>query len=307
MSNIHVIIVTYNGIQWINKCLCSVLDSNISLKVILIDNSSTDGTLKFVQNNFPSVIAIDAQANLGFGKANNLGIRMAILDQTKGVFLLNQDAYVEPNTIKRLFSFGEYSQSAGILSPIHFNGDGTHTDIGFENMFQRAIPLNLNDSEVGTIKCWEVPFVNAAAWYIPVNALLHVGGFDPIFTHYGEDNDFVNRIKYFKYKVVVIDDVKIYHDRLQVNSKAAKINFKKFYHGTYVNYLCLAKKPGDSATVSLLKIIIYCLVNFSKELSSFKFKYAIMHLTHLKNLLKIFKTLQREKSITRQSGAFLNL
>ena len=75
---VYTIIVTYNGDKWIEKCLRSLRDSTLSLSVLVIDNASTDKTVNIVKEQFPEFQLIETGANLGFGKANNIGLEMAL-------------------------------------------------------------------------------------------------------------------------------------------------------------------------------------------------------------------------------------
>ena len=86
-----VIIITYNGMQWINECLQSILDSSISATIIVVDNCSSDSTADHIKTNFSTVILLEQKENLGFGKANNIGIKEAT---GKYVCLINSDVVV---------------------------------------------------------------------------------------------------------------------------------------------------------------------------------------------------------------------
>lgn len=101
MENLFVIIVTYNGEKWIDKCLSSVYKSTIPLTTIVIDNKSSDNTVQYIKTNFPMVILFEYQNNLGFGKANNIGIEYALKNNADYIYLLNQDAWVDPNTFRK--------------------------------------------------------------------------------------------------------------------------------------------------------------------------------------------------------------
>ena len=74
MSSTFIIIVTYNGERWIRQCINSCLGYN----VIVIDNNSSDQTIKIIENEYPKVVLLKQENNLGFGKANNLGISYAL-------------------------------------------------------------------------------------------------------------------------------------------------------------------------------------------------------------------------------------
>lgn len=210
------IIVTYNGSAWINKCINSVLESEIPVRVIVVDNNSSDNTVQIVQSNFPEVIIFQNTDNLGFGKANNIGMKFALNANAEYVFLLNQDAWVEKKAIRKLLEislkFPEY-----ILSPVHLNSDGSELESGFASYVPKNVLgdiINPNDEkEIFTVK-----FVNAAFWLIPVKCLEKVGGFDPLFFHYEEDVDFLNRAQFHGFKVAICPNAVGYHSRKRVHS-----------------------------------------------------------------------------------------
>ena len=99
---VYSIVVTYNGEQCITKCLQSLRESTQPSEVILIDNASSDQTVAFVRMHFPEVRVITQSCNLGFGAANNIGIRIALNEGADYLFLLNQDAWVTPDCIEKL-------------------------------------------------------------------------------------------------------------------------------------------------------------------------------------------------------------
>jgi hypothetical protein len=72
------IIVTYNGMHWIDRCLGSVRGSALPVRAIVVDNGSSDGTAEHIARHFPEVEFIRAERNLGFGQANNRGMRIAL-------------------------------------------------------------------------------------------------------------------------------------------------------------------------------------------------------------------------------------
>ena len=86
----YVIVVTYNGSKWIDKCFGSLVNSTIPLQIFAVDNGSSDGTPDIIRSKFPSVQVIENKENLGFGQANNIGIRQAYDAGADYVFLLNR-------------------------------------------------------------------------------------------------------------------------------------------------------------------------------------------------------------------------
>ena len=97
--NVVTIIVSYNGIKWIDNCLSSLINSNVKTDVIAVDNGSTDGTLAYLKQCKWLTYLHASEENLGFGKANNIGLEIAHRKKYKYIFLLNQDAWVESNTL----------------------------------------------------------------------------------------------------------------------------------------------------------------------------------------------------------------
>lgn len=209
---VFIVIVTYNAMKWLPKTLSSIAKD---LEVLVIDNNSKDETLSFIKNKYPNIKLFPQEKNLGFGRGNNLGIRYAYQKKADYVFLLNQDAYMNDNTLPNLISAHKKNKGFGILSPIHFNGSGNKFDRNFSNYMSHDFNDEFYfDSFNNSLKdIYEIPFVNAAAWLIPKNTLDVVGGFDPIFCHYGEDDNYCQRVLFHKLKIGVVSNSVIRHDR----------------------------------------------------------------------------------------------
>lgn len=230
MPKVSVIIVTYNAMKWAEKCFSSLKSSSVPVTCIVIDNGSTDGTQNFIQAHFPEIDFIQSKNNLGFGKANNLGIEKAYKKGADFVYLMNQDAWIYPDSFEKLLKVYEQHpnpKEIGILSPMHLDGIEQFLDIfldkyiahNFENRFisdlyfQRTKPY------------YEMNFINAAHWMIPRNTIETVGGFNPYFFHYGEDIEYVNRVHFHQKKILLVPESKVVHDGKQ-NLK--KVDPKKY-------------------------------------------------------------------------------
>lgn len=207
-----VIIVSYNFERWIDRCLSSLRGSKHPVDTVVIDNCSQDRTVDIIGKQYPEVRVIRNSANLGFGQANNIGMQIAIKEGYEAVFLLNQDAWIDADTIGTLCDMSRKHPEYGILSPVHLTGDGKKPDFGFSVY---AGLSDLNDlyelPQKQTIR--QLPFINAAFWMIPVSVLLTVGGFSPLFYHYGEDKDYANRMKYHRYSIGYVPGIFGCHDR----------------------------------------------------------------------------------------------
>lgn len=99
MAKTTVIIPNYNGMKYLNNCIEKVLASDVEVDIIVVDNGSTDGSLELAVNTYPMIKAIELGYNTGFCHAVNVGIYNA---KTPYVFLLNDDAYVTTEAIRKL-------------------------------------------------------------------------------------------------------------------------------------------------------------------------------------------------------------
>jgi GT2 family glycosyltransferase len=200
--------------HWLDKCLVSIDFSRY--KVVVVDNSSSDGTVTHLHKNYPSVKLFKENQNLGFGQANNKGISYALNQGAEYVFLLNQDAYLVGDALEQLVGFQKQNPEFGILSAIHINAEETRLDRNFSNYVRfDANPAFYSDHVLGQQlqDVYEVPFVNAAGWLLSKTCLITVGGFDPIFFHYGEDDNYCQRVSYHGFKIGVLPNIFMVHDR----------------------------------------------------------------------------------------------
>jgi len=126
-----VIIVSYNFESWIERCLGSLRLSRYPVDTVVIDNGSKDRTIQRIKKDFPEVRLLPQTENLGFGKANNIGMKIALKEGYDFVFLLNQDAWIDSNTIGKLVELSQSHPQYGILSPVHLTGKGDKPDPGF--------------------------------------------------------------------------------------------------------------------------------------------------------------------------------
>lgn len=230
-----VIIVTYNAMKWAERCFSSLRTSAVPLSVIVVDNGSTDGTQHYIQEHFPEVQLIQSPENLGFGKANNIGIEKAYKDGADFFYLMNQDAWIFPDAVEKLLEVYEKylnKEEIGILSPMHLDGSEQKLDLHFENYLGKYAKINRLISDLFLEKLqsyYEIDFVNAAHWFLPRKTIETVGGFNPFYFHYGEDYDYINRVKFRNKKILVCPQSCAVHDTKQTFAveKSAEENYKE--------------------------------------------------------------------------------
>jgi N-acetylglucosaminyl-diphospho-decaprenol L-rhamnosyltransferase len=115
--DVTVVVVTWNALPWVERCLDSVEGHDI----VVVDHGSTDGTLELVRERYPEV-RIVGQANKGMGGGNNAGMRVA---QGRYFFLLNSAAWVVGDGLDRLVAYADAHPEAAVVGPRLRNTDGT--------------------------------------------------------------------------------------------------------------------------------------------------------------------------------------
>jgi GT2 family glycosyltransferase len=282
-KNCYIIIVTYNGMPWIEKCL----ESCGKHAIVVVDNNSTDGTVVFIEKKYPRVHIIPQCENLGFGQANNVGISYALNQQANYVFLLNQDAYLEPETIEKLIETHSKYPEYGILSPIHTNAKKTKLDRNFSiyvrfdknESFYSDFVLQRNINEV-----YSFPFINAAGWLLPKECLLVIGGFDPMFFVYGEDDNFCQRVIYHGYKIGVVPYSFMIHDREDRVIVKENTDYKKVELGFKVRLGNINTPNFDEAIQHEFHKLRKSLISQCLQLKLANFRYMIKCVQLLKSI-----------------------
>lgn len=307
---VYTIIVTYNGSKWIDNCFGSLINSSIPVKILAIDNASTDGTPQIIRERFPQVEVIETGQNLGFGKANNIGLKRVLDENADYTFLLNQDAWVEPDTIEKLIDESKKHREYGILSPIHLNGSGNAIDPKFGAALINQNNTFFNDHLFNKPQIiYDAIFINAAVWLIPKVTLKIVGGFNPHFFMYGEDGDFCNRVLYHKFKIGIVNDCFAFHSRDNFHFKKRPfLSEIKFMVQEVLQYYREQYYKFDIPRKTILKHFIiyhflektfYHLIRF--QLSKFIGYYLGLFLF----VLKISETINTKKNIKVANPSFL--
>src|SRR5712691_8109481 len=116
-ARVSVVVVTYNALPWLERCLESVRGS----ETIVVDHGSTDGTLELVRTRFPEAKLLE-QENKGLGAGSNAGMRVA---SGEYFLLLNSDAWAVGDAVDRLAAFADTQPEAAVVGPKLLNPDGS--------------------------------------------------------------------------------------------------------------------------------------------------------------------------------------
>ena len=230
-----VIIVSYNFEPWIPLCLPSVKASTLPATTLVIDNASQDRTCEIIRSQYPDVVLMKNSRNLGFGKANNQGMKYALENGFDYVFLLNQDARLHPRALETLILAASRNTNYGILSPVHLNGTGDRLDFGFAEYTRLTSKEEIEQLPHEITEC---PFINAAMWLVPTSVIKEIGGLPLFFPHYGEDRNYAQRVRKNGYRVGFVKSAIGYHHRQQ-----KKVSPNAYFYSEYIYFLTEAVNP----------------------------------------------------------------
>jgi len=254
--DVSVIFVNYKTCDLLVNCIKSVysLTSDISFEIIVVDNDSQDNSKKIVSEQFPNVIYIESSINLGFGKANNLGV-----DHSTGrnIFFLNTDTLLINNAIKLLSNFLDENENAAVCGGNLYDSNMNHTH-SFSRIFpgifseidsifnhQISKNFNINTTQYNSLNIpLKVAYICGADMMVKKEVLNIVGLFDKDFFLYYEETELSYRIMKNNFDIFNLPNVMIKHFEggSQNDSKSKTIFYNRskrlFYKKRYgiLNY-----------------------------------------------------------------------
>jgi N-acetylglucosaminyl-diphospho-decaprenol L-rhamnosyltransferase len=219
MPSVAVVVVTYNALPWIERCLESVRGH----ETIVVDHGSTDGTLELVRERFPDVRLLQ-QENRGLGGGSNAGMRVTSADY---FLLLNSDAWALGDGVERLVAFAEERPDAAVVGPRLLNPDGslqpsvrgfpTLWRLATEYFFLRKLAPRsraLNSfyaSRFSHDEVREAEFVMGACMLVRREAVDTVGLFDEDYFMFSEETDWCYRFRQAGWKVLFYPGAEFVH------------------------------------------------------------------------------------------------
>ena len=226
---ISVVIVTWNGRQYLEACLTAVgAQVGVRIETILVDNASSDGTVAYVGERFPSVRVVSLSENRGFAGGNNAGVREA---RGEFVALLNNDTVPESTWLQTLFSgVDEGAGFALVTSRVVYMHDPRVIDSAGDSMlsaggaFKRHHGASVDLAREST----EVFGVCGAACLMPKRVFDELGGFDEDFFVSHEDVDLSYRARLLGYRCRYVADAVVRHHGSPTIGRASEF---AIYHG----------------------------------------------------------------------------
>lgn len=250
---LSIILVNWNTEDLTRQTLESVFKEtkNLDFEVIVVDNNSTrDNSVEMIKREFPQVVLIENEDNLGFGRANNQGMKIANGDY---IFLLNTDTIVLGGGINKLVDYLDNHPDIMRVGPKLLNEDRT-----FQYACRRKLPTPINSffHLFGLVKIFkknkkineykqystnpdkteQVEAISGAAMMFRREVFDMTGGFDEDFFLYGEDLDFCKRIFDRGWKTVYVHDAEIIHLGGASTGKRRTKSLINFYDSMWIYY-----------------------------------------------------------------------
>jgi O-antigen biosynthesis protein len=248
--DISIIIVNYNVKEFLQNLLHSIGKSSnkITREIIIVDNASNDGSVDFIREKFPEVILIANEKNLGFSKANNIGLHKAT---GKYILLLNPDTLVSEDTFEKMIDFFEKNPKVGLAGCRILNPDGTLQlacrrsfpgpwtsfckVIGLSNLFPHSrLFAKYNLTYLDPDQSYEVDAISGSFMMFRRELFDKIGGLDEKFFMYGEDLDFCYRAQNSGYKVFYVHNTQIIHYKGESTKRSGLDETKIFYNAMHL-------------------------------------------------------------------------
>jgi hypothetical protein len=243
-----ILVTNWNGRAVLRDCLRSIYEktAGLSFEVIVVDDASTDDSVQMVTKDFPQVELVAGKTNVGYVRANNLGVTRA---KGKYVLLLNSDTYLLDNALKTLVDFMETNPSAGVCGCWLKNiNSSSQVSFGSYPSFLQAIvgatflpelfpawrlPNRGVKPVVQTMEPQEVDYITGADLLTRKSLIDQMGLFDERFTAYCEETDYCYRVKHTaRQSVTFVPSAVIIHLEGASYNKIGRRKTRIYYRST---------------------------------------------------------------------------
>ena len=230
----------------------AALASLEAIETICVDNASTDGSDRLVEERFPAVELLRTGANLGFAGGSNAGIARALERGADWVLLLNSDAIAEPGLADALARAVEARPDAGLLACTILDMDGTSVQyagasfnarFGYSGRVSTTVPDGVRD----------VGRADGAALAVSRAAIERAGVFDESLFMYVEDVEWSLRIRGAGFAVVVVPDARVRHKGS--TSTGGSASTTNLYYDTR-NTIVVAERHAPGARLPRRAVIV---------------------------------------------------
>lgn len=240
------------------------------VEIILVDNSNDETFKQLIKSQYPSVLFVESQINVGFAGGNNLGIARA---SGKYFLFLNSDTIIFPDSIEPIVEFLERNEHVGLASPKVLFPDGSTIQYAGAKSISpytgRGKRLGLLETDKGQYDfCKETQLGHGAALIVPKRVVERVGLWPEIYFLYYEEHDWCEQIKKAGYSVYYLGNSKIIHK--EGISTGGELSPLKVYYMTRNRLLYMRR--NSSWPEFCIGLLFYTLLTIPKSLLVYSIK-----------------------------------
>lgn len=232
---VYVLVLNYCSLDDTLCCIEAIRKIEYpNLRLLVIDNDSPDGSGDALSLVVPSHELLRLGSNTGYAGGNNAGFNIALADNAAYVLVVNPDVRLPPKSIGDYISFLEKDPRIGALNPIQLDSAG-NVDLGFSRaVLSTSTPYSSQASSQPHAEASEAITLFGAALMLPTKTIRLVGGFDPLFFAYGEEEDLCRRIRSRGLKLAVTSLSPVTHHRTREGSGVSDFVLFLRLKGTYL-------------------------------------------------------------------------
>ena len=254
IKDITIVITSFKSDQRIKKCLNSI---DKDCQVINVENSNNTEHKKNIEKEFNNVRCILVGQNLGYGKANNIGLKEV---KTKYALILNPDTELFPNTLKNFLTVAQETPDFAVIGP---------------NVKENLKKENLPWEDAKNPILYESKIIKGYAMFLNLSQFREVGFFDENFFIYLEEIDLCKRLLKKNKKIYWCSNILIFHEGgrshdSSVNNEMelsrnwhwmwSSFYYNKKYKGFIISFLIILPKLISA----FIKFLVYLLI-FNKH------------------------------------------
>lgn len=287
--DVSIIIVNYNTKELIRNCLKSIFEKTdgIVFEVIVSDNGSSDGSVEMIRDEFPQVILILNNENLGFGAANNRGLKIA---KGKYIFYLNSDTVLLNNAVKIFFDYWENSPEKEKIGALGCNLRNNNNEIAisfanfptvenekqyllrcfFSSLYIKKLFYHIKKERKRQKYIGAVEFIIGADLFLKND---EYAKFDEYYFMYYEESDLQLKLENKRKKRLIVNGPEILH--FEGGSDLSNKLLYDFNKKTSIHYWisCLKyikKNLKDDKSVKHIKTVLYFIYSMPNNRKSFE-------------------------------------
>lgn len=236
---VYILVLNYCSLDDTIACVDSIRRLTYpKVRLLVIDNMSPDGSGEILSGELPNQEFLQLPQNTGYAGGNNAGFSAALDNDADYVFVVNPDVRLPPDSITHYVEILEGDKAIGALNPIQLSFDERSIDKSFSRAVLSSASPYRSDHFSGLL---EVKTLFGAALMLPARTIKQVGGFDPLFFAYGEEEDLCRRIHRSGFKLVVTPEEPVVHKRTNENRTVSDFVLFLRLKGAYLYNL---KNPG---------------------------------------------------------------